>query len=335
MMENRPLSARLVQPCGLLPGLLLVLVLASCGEPVTIGVARTPLTFGAASERTLAVGPDHALKLPSQAARAARDGDTVLIDPGDYDDCAVWRANRLTIAARAPDVVFTGKTCQGKAIFVIDGSNVTVRGITFTHAAVGDHNGAGIRAEGGDLTVEDSRFIDNEEGILAGSTPHSSIRVLNSEFRGNGNCAAACAHGIYVGTIGLLDIENSHFTDTHQSHDIKSRALRTVLRGNDIADGPTGHASYLVDVPNGGDLLMEHNTLSKGPHTDNDSTAVSIGAEGARNPTTSLVIRDNSFTNLLPKPTDFVHNLTQAPAELTGNTLVGQVVPLEGPGTAQ
>ena len=39
---------------------------------------------------------------------------------------------------------------------------------------------------------------------------------------------------------------------------------------------------------------MEHNTLSKGPHTDNETTAVAIGAEGMRNPTNSLVIRDNS-----------------------------------------
>ena len=54
---------------------------------------------------------------------------------------------------------------------------------------------------------------------------------------------------------------------------------------------------------------MEHNTLSKGPHTDNETTAVAIGAEGVSNPTNSLVIRDNSFTNLLPKQTAFVTNL--------------------------
>jgi len=325
-------------------GLLLALVLACCGEPAPIGIARTPLTIGAAGApvttgaaggRTLEVGPGHSLKLPSQAARVARDGDTVLIDPGDYDDCALWRASRLTIAARAPGVVFAGKTCQGKAIFVISGNDVTVQGITFTHATDADHNGAGIRAEGTNLTVQDSRFIDNEEGILAGSKPHSTIRVTGSEFRGNGNCTAACAHGIYVNVIELFDVEGSHFTDTHEGHDIKSRALRTVLRGNDISDGPTGHASYLVDVPNGGDLLMEHNTLSKGPHTDNESTAVSIGAEGVHNPTTSLVIRDNSFTNLLPKATDFVHNRTQTAAELIDNRLVGQVVPLQGPGTVR
>ncbi len=321
MIGKAGVSVRLVWLVALLLGLALV----ACG-PVRIGIQ---------GGGTLEVDPGKAMRLPSQAAFMARNDDTVVIAPGEYDDCAVWHANRLTIAAQGPGVIFTGKTCQGKAIFVIQGNNVTVRGITFMHAAVPDHNGAGIRAEGNNLTVEDSHFIDNEEGILAGERPDSTIRIVNSEFRGNGNCIAACAHGIYVGRIALLDVENSQFTDTHEGHDIKSRAAHTVLRGNDISDGPTGHASYLVDVPNGGDLLMEHNTLSKGPHVDNKSTAVSIGAEGVSHATLSLVIRDNSFTNLMSKPTDFVHNLTEMDAELIGNKMEGQVVPLEGPGTVK
>ena len=300
-----------------------------------VGALRLQAAASDVTGRTLAVGATRTLKLASQAAMVAHDGDTVLIDSGIYDDCAVWRANRLTIAARAPGVVFDGKTCQGKGIFVINGDGVTVRGITFKHAAVPDHNGAGIRAQGGNLTVENARFIDNEEGILVGWTPGITVRVTGSEFSGNGTCLAACAHGIYAGGIGLLEVENSRFTNTHVGHDIKSRAMRTVLRGNDISDGPSGHASYLVDVPNGGDLLMEHNTLSKGPHTDNDLTAVSIGAEGVRNPTHSLVIRDNSFTNLLERGTVFVTNRTRTDAELTGNRLIGEVVPLTGPGTVR
>ncbi|HEY1933310.1 MAG TPA: right-handed parallel beta-helix repeat-containing protein [Acetobacteraceae bacterium] len=310
--------------------MLVLLALACCGAPpIQAATANIP------AARTLLVGPTRTLRLPSQAARIARDGDTVLIDPGDYDDCAVWRQSHLTIAARAPGVVFLGKTCQGKAIFVINGNDVTVRGISFTHAAVPDHNGAGIRAQGGNLTVINSRFIDNEEGILTSPGASVTVRIVHSVFRGNGTCLAGCAHGIYAGLIAELDVEDSRFTDTHEGHDIKSRAARTIIRGNDISDGPTGHASYLVDIPNGGNLLMEHNVLSKGPHTDNDTTAVEIGAEGVRHPTNSVVIRDNSFTNLLPKPTAFVTNHTQVPVELIDNRLHGKVVPLVGPGTVR
>jgi len=334
----RRVRLALSHPMALLLAAVMLLP-ASCG-PVQIGSGRgepalVVMPSGGTwqigpGNRTLEVGPDRMLRLPSVAAHYARDGNTVLIQPGEYDDCAVWDASNLTIAASGPGVVFAGKTCQGKAIFVINGNDVTVRGITFMHAAVPDHNGAGIRAQGTNLTIEDSRFIDNEEGILSGANRRSTIRIIGSEFRGNGTCIAACAHGVYAGNIGLLDVEQSHFTDTHEGHDIKSRALRTVLRGNDISDGPTGHASYLVDIPNGGDLLMEHNTLSKGPHTDNNTTAVAIGEEGESNPTASLVIRDNAFTNLLSQQTAFVTNRTGTPAELSGNRFTGQVTPLVG-----
>ena len=289
----------------------------------------------AAGGRVLEVGPGRMFATPSAAASQAHDDDTVLIDPGTYNDCAVWLASRLTIAARGPDVVFAGQTCMGKGIFIINGSDVTVRGITFMNASVPDHNGSGIRAQGTNLTVEQCRFIDNEEGILSGVAPRSTILVRDSEFRGNGTCLSACAHGIYAGAIALLQVENSRFTDTREGHDIKSRARRTVIRNNDISDGPGGHSSYLIDVPNGGDVLIEGNALSKGPRTDNPTTAISIGAEGARNPTASLVVRNNRFVNLLSQPTDFVHNQTQTPAELVGNHLTGQVRPLDGPGTVK
>ncbi len=106
-----------------------------------------------------------------------------------------------------------------------------------------------------------------------------------------------------------------------------------MLIDNDIEDGPAGNSSYLVDISNGGDLLMQGNTLEKGLHSENNDTAVAIGAEGVKNPTNSLVIRDNSFTNDMEVPTSFVHNRTTTPAILSGNHLQGQVTPLIGPGT--
>ena len=100
---------------------------------------------------------------------------------------------------------------------------------------------------------------------------------------------------------------------------------------NDIADGPDGDFSYLVDISNGGDLLMQGNRLEKGPKSSNTGTAVSIGAEGVTHPTHALIIRNNSFTSDLPETTVFVRNLTTTPAVLSGNHLHGRVTPLVGP----
>ncbi len=294
------------------------------------GLARAPLIH-----RVLNVGPTRNLANPSDAAAIVRTGDTVAIDAGTYYDCAVWprRAGLLTIEAPGGTAVITGRSCEYKALFVIKSDNVIVRGITFTGATAPRHNGAGIRAEGRNLTIEDSQFIDNQEGILAADNSGSTIIVRDSIFKGNGNCIEACAHGIYVGHVAVLRIERSQFFAQYIGHHVKSRAERTELIGNTIEDGRTGTASYLVDIPNGGALVMRNNTLEKGPFSDNPNVAVILGEEGATNVTSEIIIENNEFKNDLPRETLFVGNHTAAAAVLRGNRLSGSVIPLDGPGT--
>lgn len=282
---------------------------------------------------TLTVGDHQQYKQPSEAARAVQAGDTVEIAPGTYYDCAVWTKDHLTIEGTAPGVVLTDKTCQGKAIFVIHANDVTVKNITFQRARVPDGNGAGIRAEGINLTLENSKFINNQEGILAGDNPTSSIIIRNSEFDHNGSCIKACAHGIYVNRIALLRIERSRFFDTQVAHHIKSRAARTELIDDHIEDGPDGTASYEVDIPNGGALVMTGDVLEKGPKNQNYTAALMIGEEGVSQATPELLFKDNAFTNDGP-PTAFVDNITATPAQLIGNTFTGNTIkPLIGDGT--
>jgi hypothetical protein len=277
--------------------------------------------------RELSVGPARVLKVPSQAATIAADGDTVRIDPGTYADCAVWRASGLVIEATGPGVVIAGKTCAQKGIFITLGADITIRGITFANASVIWHNGAGIRAAGANLTVEHSRFLNNENGILAGGGADSVLRISDSTFIGNGACIDACAHGVYAGApIYLLDIEHCVFLETKTAHHIKSRALNTVIRDNRIEDGPKGTSSYLIDIPNGGNVLIQGNTMEKGAHSENPGVAISIGVEGLKNPTDVLIVRDNVFHSDVPVRTTFVRNGTPvAVAGLGVNTISGDV----------
>ena len=76
----------------------------------------------------------------------------------------------------------------------------------------------------------------------------------------------------------------------------------TVLIDNDVVDGPKGNSSYLIDVPNGGDLLMQGNRLQKGRLSENSDTAVAIGFEGVTHPTENLVIRDNDLHQRSAEP---------------------------------
>jgi len=256
-----------------------------------------------------------------------------VIAPGQYFDCAVWRQSNLIIeGASAQDTVITDKTCQGKGLFVIPGSNVTVRNLTLTRARVPDGNGAGIRAEGRNLLIERVRFIDNQNGILAGGQPQSELVVRNSEFVRNGTCEQACAHGIYAGAVGLLRVERSTFRETRQAHHVKSRAARTEILDCDIGDGPTGTASYLVDVPNGGAVVIRNNRMEKGPKSENRSAAIIIGAEGVDRPTPEIRVEGNKFSADGAYATVFVVNLTATSARLRNNQLRGQVKPLRGDG---
>ena len=288
----------------------------------------------AAVARTLEVGEGKAYKNPSDAIEAASAGDRVAIAPGRYFDCAFVKADRLVIEGTGADgsAIMTDKTCGGKAILVISGNDVTVRNITLTRARVADFNGAGIRVETPKLTVDGVHFINNQNGIMGGP-PGATVIVKNSEFLKNGTCSEACAHGIYVNDITLLHVEHSKFFDTHHAHHIKSRAFRSEIIDNDIQDGPDGTASYLIDVPNGGNLIVRGNTMEKGPKNENHTTAISVGEEGEMHITDDIIVENNVFTNDGP-PTFFVRNMTPAEAKLTGNKISGPMKGvLEGDGT--
>jgi hypothetical protein len=303
--------------------------------PPLLGFLCASAFIGSASAATLEVGPDQTFKQPSEAVAKANEGDTIRIAPGEYFDCAVLRQNNLVFegVGSADKVVLTDKTCQGKAILVTSGQNITVRNMTLTRARVPDSNGAGIRAEGANLTVEGVRFINNQDGILAATEPRSTIVIRDSEFLKNGVCNPGCAHGIYVNNIDRLVVEHSHFADTHQGHHIKSRANRSEIIGNTIEDGPDGTASYLVDIPNGGDLVLRGNTMEKGPKAENHSAAVVIGEEGVSNRTNQITVQNNNFRLDGDYQTIFVRNLTATEAQLTGNKLSGgKIKALEGDG---
>jgi Right handed beta helix region len=300
---------------------------------VFAAVAAPPGILPAASAKVLQVGPDKPFKQPGEAVAVAESGDDVQIAGGQYFDCAIVKQDNLTIEGIGPDAVLTDKTCAGKAILVIGGNNVTVRNVTLQRARVPDRNGAGIRAEGGDLTVESTRFINNENGILSADNPSATIRITGSTFTGNGHCEGACAHGVYVGHIKLLHVDHTRFFDTHVGHSIKSRALRTEIFDCDIEDGPTGSSSYLIEAPNGGSLIVERNKMEKGKLTQNYGNTIMIGSEGVTQPTEQITIRDNNFTNDQNRSTTFVNNRTATPAELSGNVFKGPVRPLEGDGS--
>lgn len=286
--------------------------------------------------RTLEVGPAREFFRPSDAAKAARDGDEIVIDPGTYEgDVAVWKADGLIIRARGgrAHMQSNGAVAQGKAIWVIGGSGVTVSGIEFSGAEAADKNGAGIRLEGGgDLTVRDSVFHDNQMGILTGNEGTSNIVIESSEFYRNGEGVTGggrVGHNIYIGHAASFILRFSSSHHAVRGHLVKSRAARNLIAYNELADMIDGASSYLVDLPSGGDSVVMGNVLQQGPGTENH-TLISYAAERKNEAVGTLHVVNNTFINQNGNGV-FVANYGTEPVRLVNNIYQGPGTLAQGP----
>ncbi len=262
-------------------------------------LAATLVLSGTSTEAaTLKVGPGLEFPSPSDAAHHTKDGDVVAITAGDYrGDVAVWRASNLTIRAVGGKVrLFAdGNSSQGKAIWVVQGSNTIIEGVEFHDARVLDHNGAGIRAEGDALTVRNCKFFDNENGILTGNKATATLVIEASEFGRNGY-GDGYSHNLYVGRIASLTVRGSYFHEALVGHQLKSRARMTRIERSRFSDLANGRSSYALDFPDGGEATIIDSVIEKGPFAEN-STLISFGAESLHWPTNRLTITGSKLVN--------------------------------------
>jgi hypothetical protein len=296
-----------------------------------------------AQAATLEVGVGKKYSSISAAAAAANPYDTIIVYPGTYKGAVLYDANltvRTPVGSPRGSAIVTGATVLDKGLFVTKGANIVIDGFRFTGAKSTSKNGAGIRVESKNLTVRNSEFISNQNGMLItpGSTLRGTVTITNSLFRSNGY-GDGQSHGVYSNTLDKLVIENSRFENTKVGHHIKSRADTTIVRGSTILDGTiTNAASYQIEVPEGGTVTIENNTLVKGKYSSNGCCSIALGFEQYKgssyvNPVGPIVVRNNKFTNQRTSKTIFVSNRTTAPASLSANTLTGLVTPLSGNGS--
>ena len=107
-------------------------------------------------------------------------------------------------------------------MFVIQGGDVAVSGLTFQRIRVPDGNGAGIRAEHRDLMVPDSRFINNEVGVLAGAADGSLLIAGRSFTANKGGRPEQPLAAVLAGGLDRLDIEQSAFAEARGGPHIRS-----------------------------------------------------------------------------------------------------------------
>src|SRR4051794_2766107 len=270
----------------------------------------------------LTVGLGEQFAKISDAIAAAQNGDTINVDAGTYtnDYASINKNITLQGVGGMVSMVSTGLISNGKAIFITSG-NITINNFEFSGAKVTDANGAGIRYEGGNLTLNNSYFHGNQDGLLGASSPTGTLTINNSEFAFNGT-GDGQTHNLYVNKIANLTIDNSYFHDASEGHEIKSRALNTTITNSRIYD-MNGTASYSIDLPWGGNALIQNNIIQQGSSSHNP-IIITAGEEGNNNPTTSFVISGNTIINDLISSSSFaVKNSTAATAQITNNKFFG------------
>ncbi|MBL8470568.1 MAG: right-handed parallel beta-helix repeat-containing protein [Rhodocyclaceae bacterium] len=297
--------------------------------PLLIATILFPVAAAAAAPpcgADLCVGPAYSLQRPSDAARVARDGQTIAITAGTYaGDVAVWTQNGLTlrgVGGRA-HMRADGRAAANKGIWVIKGNDTTVENIEFSGARVPDANGAGIRLDGLRLNVRYCYFHDNETGILTNDDPANEVLVEYSEFARSGG-ASRNPHGIYIGRIARFTLRASYLHHARVGHNLKSRAKTSYILYNRIMDEADGKSSYVLDLPDGGVAYVIGNLLEKGPNAETP-TVVAYGEEGYKYADNALFFVHNTAVNDGLGASIFVHAAPGAQkVHLVNNLFIGR-----------
>ncbi len=284
------------------------------------------LTFAsAASADTLQVGPGGMYATPCDALQVAKAGDTVEIDAaGSYlGDVCAFKIDNLTIkgVGGRPKIDAAGQNAGGKAIWVIQGNNTIIDNVELTGATVPDQNGAGIRQEGKNLTVRNTYFHNNEDGILAGDNDGSEILIEGCEFANNG-FGDGYSHNLYINHVSKFVFQYNYTHDCKEGHLIKSRALENHILYNRITE-ENGTGSYEIDLPNGGKSYVIGNLVQQGPSTHNPSI-LAYAEEGGTNPSLELFVINNTFVNEKGNGTFLnIGGDVTTPVVVTNNLFVG------------
>lgn len=256
-----------------------------------------------------------------RAALADPNVTSILVAAGDYNvvnadqgngnaGFTINRSVTIAVDTTAPGYTagaranFHSATALGRGIFYTTSSatDVTFDGIGFLDTKVnnGDSNVAGIRAEGQNLTIKNSLFQNDGDGILATpfpGKPLGDLSVINTTFKNNGDSSGQ-DHSLYFEGNNLL-VDGSSFSNSGAGHHVKSVAsVSTIVRNSTLSDDTSG-ANQAINVTGGGSLLVENNIIHKGPPSSSSFNPYVIFYTAERNGGSpgSVTVRNNQISS--------------------------------------
>jgi len=262
------------------------------------GLSLAAGTVGA--QTTWLAGPAGSAMSVAEAVLKAQDGDTIELLSGEYSGGLVIEQRKLTLRGMAgskpPVIKGGGKPGGSKGLWTVRGGQVLVQNLEFRGARSADGSGAGIRHEGGELSIERCNFFDNEHGIFSSNDDKASLRIDASAFGLAPKVVGGLHHVLNVGRIAKLDITGSRFQQGFEGHLIRTRARENIISYNFIHDGVRGGASYEIDIANGGLATVIGNVIGQGTASQNP-VLLAYGSEDRAWDKNVLVVAHNTFVN--------------------------------------
>ena len=279
---------------------------------------------------TFMVGPEGTPMAIEDAVRLAKDGDTIELLSGNYKGTLVIEDRRLTlrgVGGKTPVINGESKVRDAHALWTVRGGAITLENIEFRGARSSDGGGAGVRQEGGRLTINRCGFYDNEHGLLATNIESAELRITGSVFGSAPKVVGGLYHLLNVGRIGKLEIIATRFQQGFEGHLIKSRAKENLIAYNFIHDGVRGGASYEIELANAGVATVIGNVIAQGSDSRNP-VLLAYGTEGRAWDKNELYVAHNTFLNYGWTPAWFLRVFTDrlpdnVPVYAINNLLVG------------
>jgi hypothetical protein len=232
----------------------------------------------------------------------------------------------------------------GQALVYVDKSrNITIENIDIDGGGAGTVGKSGIylyRTNG--VTLRNMRIHGfrrgRTNGVFAAGSNRGTFTMERVQLFDNGGDSGP-EHNVYINASDVdpnwtVRMVRSYSSDVFYGHLFKSRAQVTVLEGNYFRGtvpraGESVAESYLVDIPNGGRLVMRNNILVKNKSgTGSNGIMVSYAAEGLTDGRTlGVLIEHNTFVTFAADYDNDGHAVVPMsffyPARLPGATSFG------------
>jgi hypothetical protein len=286
---------------------------------------------------TVGPGGDFASLGAAAAAEDAANTYTINMAPGTYtDDFAVFNAPTVlnavgvTIETDTPPPNLKGVLTTVFRLTVNGLSLIGSPSSGIPDSLGGNSSAIREQANGTNTLTVDGVLIEGfQEGILTGSdsgnTHLDQVTIINSQFFNNG-APNGTTHALYVGDAASLTVTGSTFCGTNTGHDVKSRAMVTMVGGSTLFVGTNqgadpacsiGSASLAVDAPNGGQLVVSSSSIFQGDANQNGSL-IRFGEEGLVFADNALSVINTAFTNYGVRPSTAIDELSRCITPVIG-----------------